>query len=176
VTGVDLSQPLIEIARQRSDASNVTFRVDDAQTLTSFADRSVDVVVSQMAIMDVADHRSMFKATRRVLNARGVFAFSLLHPCFESPYRPPDEPQFLVDDDGTRVGCVVRRYATEGYWRAEGAGVRGHVGSHHRMLSTYINDLVSSGFRIERIVEPVFDVPGVGSQVPRVMMVVADVD
>lgn len=173
VVGIDLSSGLIDVAQQRTEAPHVSFLVDDAQHLSSQAEDSLDVVVSQMALMDVADHHAMFRAVHRVLKPEGAFAFSLLHPCFEGPYEPPEKPQFLVDEHDTRVACVVHRYATEGHWQAEGAGLRGRVGSYHRTLSTYINDLVATGFRLARLVEPVFDVPGIGAEVPRVLMVLA---
>ena len=175
VVGVDISSALIEIARERAtDAPSVTFHVEDAQELASIQDASIDVAVSQMALMDVADHRALFAAVRRVLAHGGAFVFSLLHPCFESPYGPDDDPsRFLTDDDGAFTANVVRLYATEGHWKSPSEGVRGSVGSHHRMLSTYLNDLLACGFRLERIEEPVSDVPGLFSQVPRVMIVAA---
>lgn len=173
VVGVDLSRELIDAARNRTQEANVSYRVEDAQRLGSFSDASVDVAVSQMALMDVADHRALFASVRRVLKPRGVWVFSLLHPCFESPYVPPDEQPFLVDGDGMRTACVVRRYASEGHWH--GAGIRGPMGSYHRMLSTYLNDLTAAGLRLERMAEPVMDVPGAGvhAQVPRVMILSA---
>jgi SAM-dependent methyltransferase len=174
VIGIDISSALIEIARERTDATNVSFRVEDAQELTSIDDASMDIAVCQMAVMDIADHRAVFRAVHRVLKPDAPFVFSLLHPCFESPHGPEDDPQrFITDDDGTLIANVVRRYATEGHWKSPSEGVRGSVGSYHRMLSTYINDLLASGFVLERIEEPVFDVPGVFSQVPRVMIVSA---
>ena len=40
---------------------------------------------------------------------------------------------------------MIRHYSVEGHWKPEGErGVRGHVGSYHRTLSTYLNDLVRS--------------------------------
>ena len=52
-----------------------------------------------------------------------------------------------------------------------GDGVRGHMGSYHRMLSTYVNDLQANGFTLERFEEHVGDVPNVLSRVPIVMIV-----
>jgi ubiquinone/menaquinone biosynthesis C-methylase UbiE len=173
VTGIDISSGLIDVARDRSDGPNISFRVDDAQELATFGDGSVDIAVSQMAMMDIADHVRMFEAVHRVLQASGAFVFSLLHPCFEGPYHPPDENPLLVDENQTPVARVVRRYASEGYWRADGAGVRGHVGSYHRTLSTYLNDLVRTGFRLEAMAEPVFEGQGLFSEVPRVLIVSA---
>ena len=173
VIGVDISATLIRAAIDRTDADNVSFAVGDAMQLDAFADVSVDVVVSQMAMMDIDDHRAVYAAVRRVLRPEGAFAFSLLHPCFESPHREPDEPRSLLDVHGEPSYRMVGHYATEGHWQSGASGLRGHVGSYHRMLSTYVNDLIDAGFVLERLEEPVVDVPGIYSQVPRVVMIVA---
>lgn len=173
MTGLDVSAALIDVAKVRRDAANLSFRVDDAQTLDTFSDSSMDIAVSQMAIMDIADHKAMFQAVRRVLQPGGAFVFSLLHPCFEAPFRVPDEPQFLLDDDGAKVAYVVRRYATEGPWTSGGSGVRGHMGAYHRTLSTLVSDLIGAGFVIERLDEPVVEGTGLFAKVPRVIMVCA---
>lgn len=173
ITALDLSATLIEVARERCDADNVSFRVDDARTLQSVEDASIDVVVSQMAMMDIADHEATFRAVRRVIDPDGLFAFSLLHPCFQSPTRMPDEPPFLEDASGDRVAVLAWRYAAEGHFMSGGTGVRGHVGSYHRMVSTYVNDLIACGFQLDRLEEPVWDAPGLFSRVPIVLFVVA---
>ncbi len=173
VLGVDLSTALVDVARQRSFSRLCAFRVDDAQRLATVADGSVDVALSQLALMDIADHRAMFLAVHRVLKHQGVFGFSLLHPCFEGPFRLPDEPQFTKDDSGVDVAVAVRRYATEGHWQSGGSGVRGHMGAYHRTLATLINDLIGAGFVLERLEEPVQDGNGLASQVPRYLLVTA---
>jgi len=177
VVGIDASTQLIEIARLRRDGENLTYRVDDAQRLATIADASMDIVVSQLAITDIADHRAMFGAVRRILKNHGLFVFSLLHPCFEGPFRAPDESQFLLDSSATAVAVVVRRYATEGHWQSGGTGVRGHMGAYHRMLSTLINDLIAAGFVLQRmdepVDEPVGDGRGLGAEVPRSLLITA---
>ena len=173
VIGVDISAQLIDEARRRCDGDNLTYRVDDAQRLATIADGSMDLVVSQLAIMDIADHRAMFRAVRRILKDEGLFVFSLLHPCFEGPFRAPDESQFLLDASATAVAVVVRRYATEGHWQSGGTGVRGHMGAYHRMLSTLVNDLIAAGFSLQRMDEPVGDGHGLGGQVPRSLLLTA---
>jgi SAM-dependent methyltransferase len=173
IVGVDLSDALIEVARQRSADPLSTFRVDDAQSLATVADYTVDVALSQLALMDIADHRAMFGAVRRVLKPGGAFAFSLLHPCFEGPFRLPDEPQFIKDGSGADIAVAVRRYTSEGHWQSGGTGVRGRMGAYHRTLATVINDLIGGGFALERLEEPVSDGEGLSSQVPRSLLVVA---
>jgi SAM-dependent methyltransferase len=173
VIGVDLSAALVEIATQRSHRANTSFRVDDAQHLRTFSDASLDIAVSQLAIMDIPGHLAFFRAVRRVLTAHGIFVFSLLHPCFETPFHLPEQSQFLVDANNTPIACLVHRYASEGYWQSGGTGVRGHMGAYHRTLSTLLNDLLAAGFLLEKLEEPVLEDNGVSGEVPRVLLVAA---
>jgi SAM-dependent methyltransferase len=177
VVGVDLSPMLIGAARRRARSRGLSYVVDDAQSLGSFADGAFGVVVSQMAMMDVADHRALFEAVRRVLAPGAPFVFSMLHPCFEAPFHVPDAPPFLLDDDERPPGRVVRRYASEGLWNSGGDGMRGRMGAYHRMLSSYVNDLIASGFALERLDEPLGgpDAPTAGlfSEIPTYLVVAA---
>jgi SAM-dependent methyltransferase len=126
--------------------------------------------------MDVADHRALFSAVRRVLKPGGVFVFSTLHPCFKArPFHVRDAPENLLDENQQPVGVVVRRYVTEGHFNSGGDGVRGRMGSYHRTLSSYINDLIAAGFVLERLEEPL-DGPSNGelfAEVPMTLVVVA---
>ena len=175
VIGIDTSAALIDVATQRSNGPNLSYRVDDAQQLRTFSDTSVDIAVSQLAIMDIPDHQALFKSVRRVLRSGGVFVFSLLHPCFETPFHAPDESPFLVDTGGTPIAYIVRRYVSEGFWQSEGTGVRGHMGAYHRTLSTLLNDLLATGFLLARLDEPVMEGRGLFSQVPQTLLVAARV-
>ncbi len=96
IVGIDLSVRLIEEARRRADAPGLTFIRDDARELRTLADASFDIAVCQMALMDIADHRAMFRAVKRVLKPDGKFVFSLLHPCFESPFMCPRNHRFCL--------------------------------------------------------------------------------
>jgi ubiquinone/menaquinone biosynthesis C-methylase UbiE len=175
VIGIDLSAELIKVAQQRSTGRNLSYRVDDAQRLQTFSDASMDITVSQLAIMDIPDHRAMFRSVRRVLKAGGAFVFSMLHPCFETPFQAPDESRFLVDESGNPIAYVVRRYTEEGFWQSGGTGVRGHMGAYHKTFSTLINDLLATGFLLEKLEEPVAEGRGLFSQVPQVLLITAHV-
>ena len=55
---------------------------------------SSGVLASQLAMMDVADHRALFSAVRRVLVPRGVFVFSTLRACLKArPFHVRDAPK-----------------------------------------------------------------------------------
>jgi len=178
VVGVDLSAALVDEARSRADDPRLSYRVDDAHALGSIGDAEFDIVVSQLAMMDIPDHRRMFAAVRRVSKPGAAFVFSLLHPCFEGrPFHVTEAPAFVVDDRGEPIAYAVRRYASEGHFQSGGTGVRGRMGSYHRRLSTYINDLLAAGFALERIEEPLAGVTadrgGLFAEVPTVLVVAA---
>jgi SAM-dependent methyltransferase len=144
----------LEVAKRRENAPGLSYRVDDAQELRSVADAEFDVVVCHMAMMDVADHKRLFASVRRVLAQDRPFVFTLLHPCFMPPCHATEAPPFLFDGEDRPFAVSVQRYATEGHWNSGGDGVRGRMGAYHRKLSTYINDLLASGFALERLEEP----------------------
>lgn len=154
VTGLDLSQVNIEAARSRFGQSHaLQFAVNDAQTLKDVPSNHFDLAVCKMALMDIPDAEAAFQALARVLKPGGQFVASLLHPCFETPFTVPFQP-IEQDQDAQFAHHRVQRYFEEGHWSSGGSGVRGHVGAHHRKLSTYLNLLQRTGFQILRLEEP----------------------
>jgi 2-polyprenyl-3-methyl-5-hydroxy-6-metoxy-1,4-benzoquinol methylase len=150
VTGVDLSQQLLSIARrhEKEHPLGITYIHADARTLEGVPDASFDGVVCNMALMDIEDLSPALASTARVLRPRGWFVFSILHPCFNTA----DSGD--VDLPGG-AGRAVRRYFEERHWRSESrTGPPGKVGAYHRTLSTYINALTGAGLTIERAIEP----------------------
>ena len=154
VTGVDISEGLLEQARaQTPETLPISYLHDDAQSLASLNNQSFDGVTINMALMDIADVKHAFESCHRILKPGGSFVFSLLHPCFESPF-DREHPPVEVSEGGEFVACRVSRYLEEGFWQSGGDGVRGKVGAYHRTLSTYLNTLLASGFRLEALFEP----------------------
>ncbi len=77
VVGVDLSQPLVELARRRAQAamiSNAEFVIADAQT-HDFAAGTFDLLISQFGLMFFDDPVRAFTNIRRSLSAGGRAAF-----------------------------------------------------------------------------------------------------
>ena len=151
VVGIDLSRRMLEIARryERDEPLGVGYLHGDAQTLDAVRDESFDGVACHLALMDIPDLDAVVQTVHRILRTGGWFAFSIVHPCFQTP-----GSEWLVHSDG-KACRGVSGYFVERFWRSENlAGVRGKVGAHHRMLSTYLNALVAAGLQIERTIEP----------------------
>ena len=74
VTGLDLSTPMLSIARERNRFANVRFERGDLCDLP-FPDGSADVVTGSYALRNAPDLRTAVAEVRRVLSPRGVAAF-----------------------------------------------------------------------------------------------------
>lgn len=151
VTGVDLSQRLLDIARQEEFVAplGITYQRDDAHGLTTLPATCFDVLTCNLALMDIAELEPALAAVRRVLRVGGAFVFSITHPCLISP-----GSRWTTAAEGG-PGRHVRGYFAEGYSVPPFApGVRGRVGMHHRMLATYLNTLLDVGLTLDRVAEP----------------------
>lgn len=173
VIGVDISTALLEHARLRAaeTGDDLQYFHDDAQQLYNIASSSIDVAVSNLAIMDIPDHTRLFTAVKRVLKPGGVFVFSMMHPCFEAPFDPRGQFLMTEHDPSVKEAYTIRRYHTEGHWYAGKEGMRSRVGAHHRTLSTIIGDLIHAGFTVRHLSEPVTPTATLEGEVPRTLVI-----
>lgn len=144
VTGVDLSGRLLTKARDIDTAEphDIHYLDGDATVTTWWDGEPFDGVVCNMALMDIDDLDAALHTVATVVKPAGWFTFTLHHPCFPGagttlPSWPPEAG-----------------YATEGWWTTGESGVRGHVGAHHRELSTYLNAVLAAGFDLVQLDEP----------------------
>lgn len=74
VTGVDLSEEMLSIARRRAAERGLTirFRCDEAETLASIADNSVRVVSLMEAFDHIPDTQAALQAIHRTLRPGGI--------------------------------------------------------------------------------------------------------
>lgn len=150
VTGVDISEKLLEIARRHEGAEpcGIEYLRTDARTLDGVADGTFDGVICFMALMDIADLAPTLRSVARVLRPGGWFVFAILHPCYHTA---------RSGDMETAEGTVrtIGRYFEEGYWKSDTrTGPPGKVGAYHRTLSAYVNMLIDAGLMLERLSEP----------------------
>src|SRR5216684_2625374 len=78
VTGVDGSERLIEVARQRTrdDAVEVSFVHGNANALDGIESDAFDTVVASMSLMDVEDYGGAIREAHRVLRGGGELVMS----------------------------------------------------------------------------------------------------
>ncbi|QNE22559.1 class I SAM-dependent methyltransferase [Kribbella qitaiheensis] len=170
VTGVDLSESLVALARRHEEAKpfGISYFPGDAHTLEGLENESFDGAVCYMALMDIPDLDRAVQSVARVLRPGGWFVFVITHPCFKTPATGD-----LVDHVNKSARRTVGRYFDEGYW--DGPGLHNDalpVGAHHRMLSTYVAALTRAGLVVDQLREPQqFDRQPVWREVPQLLYV-----
>jgi SAM-dependent methyltransferase len=86
VVAVDISEPMLEVARQRvaeSGLRNVTLLLGDAQ-LFAFEQAAFDIVTSRMAVMFFAEPVTAFRNIRGALKPDGRLVFACWAPLAEN--------------------------------------------------------------------------------------------
>lgn len=153
VTGLDLAPNLLALARgyEEQEPQGIVYVQDDAECPKSLHDRQFNGCVCVMALINIADLQATFHSVRRILRPGGWFVFAIPHPCFETPHA-----QWIPLPDPTHaIGRIVTGYFDERAWFSSNPdGVRSRVADHHRILSTYLNQLYAAGFVLERTLEP----------------------
>lgn len=162
VVGVDLSAPTLGRARARERAAptGARFLLGDAANLRALPDRSFELVVANMALMDIEDGAGAVREAARVLAPGGRFVFSVCHPCFDTDDRSMWVVERGMASDGTFSDTVWRKvsgYRDEGKrsvpWDV-GSGRSVRTDSFHRTLATYSRLLRAAGLVISRLEEP----------------------
>jgi len=80
VTGIDLSERMLEIAR--ASRPDLDFRQDSCTDLHTLTDASFDAIVANYVLMDVPDLSATLHAFHRVLKPNGIAVVVFSHPCF----------------------------------------------------------------------------------------------
>ena len=157
VTGADASASIIERARRREAKVplGIAYHIADTARLEMLEDARFDVVVCNMALMDIEDAAGAIGETGRVLRPGGRFVASLSHPCFDIP----NASAWVVErtDFTTTTWRKVSRYCGifEGSvpWSV-GPNEFMHTPVYHRPLSWYVRALRAAGFVILGLEEP----------------------
>ena len=167
VVGVDVSGKMIEAAHEHEakELRGIEYHVTSGADLRRFPDALFDAVLSNMAIMDMADWQGCIREVARVLKAGGLFQFSISHPCTMTR-----RWKWILDEQGRRLGFLVGNYfrliqdppgkeVDEWFFGAAPAEAKAkarkfRIPVFFRTLSEYHNTLVDSGFIVERLAEP----------------------
>ena len=80
VNAVDFSEGMIERAKQKVQAENVTFSVMNITQLWKFQELSFDLIVCNLVLEHIEDLSFVFAEAARTLRPRGNFFVNELHP------------------------------------------------------------------------------------------------
>jgi 2-polyprenyl-3-methyl-5-hydroxy-6-metoxy-1,4-benzoquinol methylase len=139
VTGLEPAEGLVNYAIERETKENlgITYIKED---LSKWKDKLdyFDIVISNMVFMDIPDYKSAMKNCISVLKSKGIFIFSISHPCFDTEGHWEEELPYVK----------VQKYFDE-------YKMKNYIGySFHHMLSEYINLVTEEGCVIAKILEP----------------------
>jgi len=81
VTGIDVSRPLLDLARRRAGAMALPVRFEEADASSYRADQPVDCAVSRFGVMFFDDPKGAFTSMRRNLRPEGRMVFA----CWQAP-------------------------------------------------------------------------------------------
>jgi SAM-dependent methyltransferase len=147
VTGIDLSEKMLERARALTPDNQVTYCQTAIEDFP-MEESSFDVVLSSLALHYVERLDLVCQNVHRGLVAGGSFVFSTEHPVFTAR----EAQDWHLGPNGERLHWPVDDYHREGVrhtkWLAD------DVVKYHRTVATTVNTLMDAGFRIERLLEP----------------------
>ncbi len=168
VLGTDISQKMLDVAREKTDSSVVRYARAAMEDL-DFAPGSFDVVLSSLAFHYIEDFGSLVDKIKNWLIPGGSFVFSAEHPVFTAH----GTQAWYYGPDGEILHFPLDNYFYEGPRSAVFLGET--VTKYHRTLTTYLSALLERGFRITHVVEPqppaeMMDQPGMADELRRPMM------
>jgi len=157
VTGIDASAPIIALAQQREaqEPLGITYLVRDAANLEPLTAAGFDLVVCNMALMDIEDAAGAIREIARVLHPAGRLVASLSHPCFDKVGTSGWAIEYVYPT--TTVWRKMSRYrevaaADLPWFRVDGQTV--YTRAYHRPLSWYVRALRDAGLVLTALEEP----------------------
>jgi SAM-dependent methyltransferase len=142
--GVDPTATLIERARRLDPTGD--YRVGRAEAL-ELPDRSVDLVVAYLSLIDIPDLAAAVGEVRRVLRSGGRFLIANL----QSFNTASIADGWTREPDGSRRFCIDQYMDEQPKW-SEWRGIR--VQNWHRPLGSYMQALLRAGFALRHFEEP----------------------
>jgi len=148
VTGIDLSERMIAIARESNPS--LDFRVDSCSSLRTIDDECFDMVIANYVLMDTPDVQKATEAFSRVLKPGGVAVLVFSHPCF------PAAHAVLSEEGGETLlykwdsPYFEEKKRTDPPW----AHFTSDFPWFHRPLSDYWKAFTAAGFAVVDFEEP----------------------
>lgn len=148
VVGVDISEKMLNVARKENSNPSITY-INLAMEDIDCVEGKFDIVVSSLAIHYIADFKGVLRKINDKLIEGGILVFSQ-----ESPLNTSFETgeRWTRDENGNKLHFNLSDYCVEG--EKNSTWFVDDVKKYHRMFSTIVNDLVASGFSIEKMIEP----------------------
>ncbi len=137
VVAIDVSESMIDIAKQRTRGRARFHRADIGAPLDFLESSTFDLVVAPLVLEYVRDWRATLREFHRLLRPGGHVVVSVTHPFSDFLY--------------FRTDRYFETELVESTWTGFG-GVR--MPSYRRSLEETLNPFGDAGFRIEHVLEP----------------------
>ncbi|WP_168118978.1 class I SAM-dependent methyltransferase [Paenibacillus sp. HB172176] len=147
VVGVDISERMLQQARSMTDDPRVKYIQHAIEDLELHSE-SFDVAISSLAFHYIASFGDICRKVFKLLKPGGEFVFSVEHPVFTAR----SEQDWHYGEQGERAHWPIDHYQEEGL--RDTSFLAEHVIKYHRTLSTYLNELIGSGFTLKAVNEP----------------------
>lgn len=145
VTGIDPTAALIAAARHRDPQGD--YRIGRAESL-DLADMQVDLVLSYLMLIDVADAAAAIREMARVLRPGGTLLIANLNGFCTAG----EELGWECDESGRRLHFRLDRYAEIRPAHVAWKGIR--ITNWHRPMGWYFQALLGAGLELAAFEEP----------------------
>jgi ubiquinone/menaquinone biosynthesis C-methylase UbiE len=162
VTAIDISDIFTHHAKLENEIKGLKINTLISSAISlPFTSQSFDFATGFMSFMDIKQTGIVIGESYRILKPNGFLQFSITHPCYDTPHR-----RQLRNEKGLVYAIEVGDYFHEldgeiSEWLFSAAPAEVKIGlptfkvpRFTRILSSWINIIVSKGFLIERMEEP----------------------
>ena len=145
VRGIDASAAMIEEAKKRNPAQNVTYTVCTVEDY-SCSEGTFDFVFSNLVLHYVSDLQGVYRKVFQVLRPGGIFLFNIEHPTFTA-----SPGQDWIYQDGKPAHWPVDDYFYPGERKTVFCGCE--VKKYHHTLTQILGGMLNAGFVLEAVEE-----------------------
>jgi 2-polyprenyl-3-methyl-5-hydroxy-6-metoxy-1,4-benzoquinol methylase len=155
VVGIDISQKMLDVAKKENSHELIEYMVMDMSEIGCLKQK-FDLVFSSFALHYVKDFGKLLDDIRHLLNENGILLFSQEHPYTTAP---KCGPSWTKDAQGIKIHYNLADYMCSGVRHTKffANDDVAHVVKYHQPLSEIIGSIISQGFVINNVVEPVPD-------------------
>jgi 2-polyprenyl-3-methyl-5-hydroxy-6-metoxy-1,4-benzoquinol methylase len=154
VIGIDGADNLIKIAKKNYPHPSLSFFVHNLKNPLPFENKSFDIIVANMVLMDFDPLSETVKEFNRALKDDGRFIFSILHPIFGNGYPHKNLKELILRKMPHYALFSYHRVRKE-KWHLYGLSQTTTI--YHRPLEYYSEILDEAGFVIKKLKELVFE-------------------
>lgn len=147
VIGVDISKRMIQEANNKTTSEDITYICSPIEDI-DFPEGSFDLVISSLTLHYIEAFEGVLNKISKWLLSGGDFVFSVEHPIFTAQ----GTQDWYYDNQGNRLHWPVDQYFTEGIRKS--VFLDEDVQKYHKTITTYIQGLITKGYEITGVVEP----------------------